>query len=128
MSEKLIGCAVKTRITLDFLKDEDQAVDLSTEDREICKRHELGRLKGDSVSLCIREVCNKVIHTESVSPDIEACDGECERWNGWLYLHGARGNAKWTLHLDLAAFCLALEEMIFFLEESYDWHHVYKYD
>jgi hypothetical protein len=128
LSEKLIACAVKTRITLDFLKDEDSDVDLVGEDREICNRHHIGRLEGDSVTLSVREVRNKVIHADSVSPDSEAYDGECERWNGWLSLHGAKGSTEWHLYLDLAAFCLALDELIVFLEESYDWHRVYKYD
>jgi hypothetical protein len=95
---------------------------------EICKRHNLGRLEGDSVGLSVREVCNKVIHADSVSPDSESYNGECERWNGWLSLHGTKGKTGWQLHLDLAAFCLALDELIVFLEESYDWHRVYKYD
>ncbi len=128
LSEKLIACAIKTRIAVDFLKDENSGVDLIVEDKSICKGYDLGRIEGDSVVLSVREVCNKVIHAESMSPDIETYGdaGDCERWNGWLTLDGVKGQAKWKLHLNLAGFCLALENLVVFLEENYDWHRVYK--
>jgi hypothetical protein len=128
LSEKLIACSIKTRITLDILRIECDEVDLVQEDKEICKRHNIGTLKGDAANLSIREVCNKVIHADSVSPNVVSYDGNCERWNGFVTLRGVKGKARWQLDLDLAAFCLALNEMLAFSEENCDWHRVYKYD
>lgn len=128
LSEKLITCATKTRITLDFLKDEDSEVNLVAEDLKICNRHSIGTLQGDSAVLSIREVCNKVIHALSVSPEVETQEGECERWTGRINLRGTKGSLEWTLHLDLAEFSLALDELIDFLEENYDWYDIYNFD
>ena len=130
LSEKLISCGIRTRIILDFLKDEDSEIDLHKEDRNICQRHKVGTLSGETIRLTIREICNKVVHADSISPQVRDHESKpnCECWTGRLLLAGRKRNQKWKLDLDLAEFCLALEEFIDFVEGSYDWHRIYKYD
>jgi hypothetical protein len=140
LSEKLIEISIKTRIAMDFLSDEDDNIDLYKEDKKISSEYNIGFFIGNDNSVTIRETCNKIIHALSIVPNEEEGEDEhffdeenskkreWEYWNGVLELKGYNRGKEWNFTLHVSDFCLAVEDFICFLEGSYDWSHVYKYD
>ena len=43
-------------------------------------------------------------------------------------MFGQKGEDEWTYILNVVNFCLAMEELLSYLENEVDWHHMYKYD
>ena len=140
LSEKLIEISIKTRIAMDFLSEEDDHIDLYEEDQIISSDYNIGFFIGNDSLVTIRETCNKIVHAISIIPNEEEGDDEhflddensnkreWEYWNGVLELKGSNRGKEWKFTLHVSDFCLAVEEFICFIEDSFDWSHVYKYD
>ena len=140
LSEKLIECSVKTRILFDFLRNEDEQIDLLDEDKGISKGYNLGYFSPPNGKVTLRECCNKIIHAISISPNMQIGDDEhvldeeqdekreWEYWDGTMLLRGSKGKEEWVFQLHVAPFCEALEDFVSFIEQSYDFSQIYKYD
>lgn len=65
--------------------------------------------KPDFAKLCLREACNKIIHSGKVN--YEVVEGEYE-WNHYLeptlYLYGTQNNIQWKAVLDIKKFCYSV--------------------
>ncbi len=141
LSEKLIESASKTRVLIDIVLKEEEyykqdgetyPTDVIKMDKEICSRFQIGRFEKGTSPLSLREACNKIIHATDWQPDIVNNVDDTPRgmpiWTGHLLLFGQKGEDEWTYILNVVNFCLAMEELLSYLENEVDWHHMYKYD
>jgi len=136
VSEKLIDCAIKARIVLDFCPEEDEEIDISALDQKACRGIVLGKFHVGSCPLTLREIFNKIIHATEVSlvwEDLTSEDlavkasseNSPEYWKGSVMLCGSKRGEKWELELYVTEFCTALEKLIGELENNVDFHDIY---
>ncbi len=132
VSKNLIHCAISLRILQDFLKTEED-VDFASLDKDALDGISLGAFVRGSGNLTLREACNKIIHATEFTlswQDLEMnARGETpEFWDGKVILQGERDGKEWQVNLDAATFCTAARRLLRSLEDTVDWHHLYKYD
>ncbi len=146
LSEKLIDLAIKTRILLDLVREEEAryketgeayVIDSRALDSEIAEKYNIGFFVGSDNEVSIRESCNKIIHALEIRPILERGDDErvldekSEQKREWLYwggvldLSGTRGKEKWAFTLHVSVFCRALEEFVQQIECSVDWKSIH---
>lgn len=134
VSDILIDSSIKFRTMQDIIHSEDEEYnfdrmnDIIFKDLSIC---ETNNIQGG-----IRGICNKIIHAneitlvwEEVHLNVNSNNGkQYEYWNGDINLDGRHRNQKWEIILHISEYCLAMERAITLLEDTIDWHHLYKYD
>lgn len=132
ISNTVIESAVKVRMLQDFIKADDEEIDLNVLDSEACQGLIIGTFIQDKELLTLRESCNKIIHaTEArlqwlfVDPDNNESN---EYWNGMYDLWGSNRGKHWQLQLNVEAWCIAMIRFNKAVQESVDWYHVYKHD
>jgi len=152
LSEQLISVAIKTRVVMDVLASEERIYHEDGEEfgpnvfnlvREVSTRYNLGNFDSPEEELDIRLVCNKILHaedifpiqetspTKSATPFDESTDGAIanyDYWTGVLNLSGHHRGNEWSLNLNVAEFCSALEEFISRIEAEFDLYRIYKHD
>ena len=132
ISNTIIESAVKVRMLQDFIKSDDQDVDLDALDSEACEGINIGAFVEGFGKLTLRESCNKIIHaTEAIlqwkNIDLENKESN-EYWNGLYDLWGTNRGEPWQVQLDIEAWCIAMIRFNKLVQEVVDWHHVYKHD
>ena len=132
VSNTIIESAVKVRMLQDFIKSDDQEVDLKSLDQESCKGLNIGSFIVGKGKLTLRESCNKIIHATDatmqwVNTDPQN-DESNEYWNGLYDLHGTNHGIDWHVELNIEAWCIAMIRFNKSVQEDIDWHHVYKND
>jgi hypothetical protein len=152
LSERLLSVAIRTRLLMDVLAAEARFYEEEGEtfgkdvfelEREVSSQYDLGVLTPSNGAVTVRTACNKIVHADDIQPVQESCgpggaqeqsslDGDtaCEWvcWNGELMLSGRQAGKSWCLQLNVAQFCHALDEFLDLMENTYDWHHIYKHD
>jgi hypothetical protein len=132
VSNTIIESAVKVRILQDFIKSDDQDIDLKVLDAASCEGLVIGHFVSGKSELTLRESCNKIIHaTEARMQWInveEKNDESNEYWNGLYDLYGTNRGEDWHVELSIEPWCIAMIRFNKSSQGSVDWHHVYKHD
>ncbi|HDI1214865.1 TPA: hypothetical protein PKO72_003643 [Aeromonas hydrophila] len=132
VSNTIIESAVKVRILQDFVKSDEQEVDLAALDRESLQNVEIGRFVVGNQNLTLRESCNKIIHATEARMqwiNINPSDDESnEYWSGLYDLHGVNRGKAWHVELNVESWCIAMIRFNKLIQENVDWHHVFKHD
>ncbi len=130
VSNTIIETAVKVRMLQDFAKHEDFGVDLKAIDSDSRKGLSIGKICGVSSPLSLRESCNKIIHATEASMEwVHSRNGQdIEFWSGVYELSGENKGANWNVELQIPDWCTSMIRFNKIIQESVDWHHVYKYD
>ena len=70
VSDYLIDCAIKTRISQDYLSENENKIELNLvkADLESRKNLTIGIVHEDDFELTLRESCNKIIHAKKSIP------------------------------------------------------------
>ena len=148
LSEKLLTIAIKARILMDILHDEQRIYSEAAEEPPF----DLAKLQASAISTRqiafydtgkrardLRDCCNRVIHASEIIPSVAPSREEIDRgapsvqgviryWNGEVVLHGEERGTPWIFTLCISDFCLAMEAFLCIVEESVDLHRIYKYD
>lgn len=128
--EHLIQCSTRLRIIQDMLREHTADLDFSAIDTAARAGLDMGSFHVGTDALTLREACNKIIHATDVT--LDWADGDTaeqfEYWTGSLWLHGTKGRNEWKVELKIPSLCTGLSRLLDALEESTDWHHLYKYD
>jgi hypothetical protein len=131
LSETAIEAAVKIRMVQDFVRADDQDVDLDRLDRESLAGLTIGTIRAGSGALSLRDSCNKIIHATDarLSWEEDQQDGKTfEYWDGSYYLTGTRDGQLWEVEIHMADWCTAMMRFIVAIQHNVDWHRVHKYD
>ncbi len=128
--EYLNQCATRLRIIQDMLREHSEDIDFSAIDAASLSGLDIGSFHLGTDTLTLREACNKIIHATDVTLDWTDSDSaeQFEYWTRSLWLYGSKCRNDWKVELKIPALCTALSRLLDALEESTDWHHLYKYD
>lgn len=131
VSESTIDAAVKLRMVQDFLKADEQEIDLEALDAQAREGISIGQVRLGEWTLSLRESCNKIIHATEARlcwKEQKANDVSIEFWTGGYLLSGSKGNEPWEVELSLAGWSTAMISFLEDLQMNIDWHRVHKYD
>lgn len=131
VSQTLIETAIKVRVMQDFLKSDSKGAEILSIEKQINEAHVVGHFVTSLSALPIREACNKIIHANEMSLvwiDAKRKGVQYEFWNGTVNLDGRRGKVPWSCQLYTQAFCTAIEHFLSKIEDTVDWHRIYKFD
>lgn len=131
VSNTIIESAVKVRMLHDFIKSDEQDVNLKKLE-ESYEGVSIGSFVVGKGNLTLRESCNKIIHATEATmqwKNIDAQNDESnEYWNGLYDLHGTNRGEVWHVELNIESWCIAMIRCNKLVQEGVDWHHVYKHD
>ena len=126
--ENLIQVSVRLRILEDIVKADGDSVDFSVLDGEARKDIILGNCaEASTENITLREAWNKIIHATETQLDWKAENG-FEFWTGDVLLSGNKYGSGWKLVLHVKPFVIASTRFLDHLEQTVDFHHLYKYD
>jgi hypothetical protein len=130
VSNTTIESAIKIRMLQDFVKTEDDAVDLSILDNVACDGVHIGHSVGEGKQLTLRESCNKIVHaTEARLQWVMSQQvADTEFWNGWYNLWGENRSTPWEVTLNIVEWCIAMIRFTKAIQEAIDWGYVFKHD
>ncbi len=133
VSNTVIESAIKIRMIQDFIKYDEQAVDLTEMDSQAREDLIIGSFENSDLPLTIRDSCNKIVHaTEArlkwVTDEEPEPEDPLEYWNGTYDLWGKNQGKPWHVELNIASWCTAMIRFNKDIQESVDWNHVFKHD
>ena len=113
VTERLIDCAIKTRIFQDFLAESRYGLksDLIKIDAQARKNLIIGVVHEGSFELTLRETCNKIIHAKKSVPswlEKPIGDMKIKYWDGCFHLHGTKESKVWHLELNVGNWARAM--------------------
>ncbi len=122
VSEFFIDTAIKFRIILDVLRDQDMKYHGKPEFEDRFEgRNSVGQLIPDGNRIKIREACNKIIHAKKVKLQWIVRDKH-EFWDGNITLLGNKGRSEWQCLIATIEFCQVLELYIGEIEQVGDYY------
>lgn len=124
VSELLIDAAIKLRIILDVLRDQDMEHPSEPDfESRFVGANTVGHFIPSGTRITLREACNKIIHARKVTLQWKNADAEnYEYWDGTVILNGTKGSDDWQCLVSANEFSTVLESYVSEIKQTGDYY------
>jgi len=121
VSNRLIECAIKSRMIEEFCAKDDTDNQLRDFEQQAVNQLNLGSVKQGNFKLTLREASNKIIHATRATIEFKSMvftGPTARRWDGKYHLYGSHQGKPWHVELCVDSWAKSMYNFLKILEEN----------